>query len=107
PDHQRRINRRPTGVRVVGCKLLVCPTENAVDLSNQMIWWHYLVEIKREKELALPTFLPPHHGPLPRITSHSRNHGSTIASTRVLQHIRGEERTLQIRPVMSAYDPKM
>jgi hypothetical protein len=54
---------------------------------SAMSWWHYLVEIKRVKELALPTFLPPHHGPLPRITSHSRNHGSTIASTRVLQHI--------------------
>src|SRR6202008_2154850 len=32
---------------------------------------HYVVEIKRVKELPLSTLLPPHHGPLPRITSQS------------------------------------
>src|ERR1700747_3599335 len=36
-----------------------------------MIRRHYLVEIKRVKELPLSTLLPPHHGPLPRITSQS------------------------------------
>src|ERR1700720_4498784 len=51
-----------------------------------MIWWHHLVEIKRIKELALSTLLPPHHRPLPRIaTSIRRNHGSSIVSMRVLQ----------------------
>src|ERR1700720_3523581 len=58
-----------------------------------MIWWHHLVEIKRIKELALSTLLPPHHRPLPRIaTSIRRNHGSSIVSMRVLQvlqHNRG------------------
>src|SRR5271170_3540255 len=39
PDHQYRIDRRPTCVRVVGRKLLVHPIkiENAVDLPDQMI----------------------------------------------------------------------
>src|ERR1700720_3010441 len=59
-----------------------------------MIWWHHLVEIKRIKELALSTLLPPHHRPLPRIaTSIRRNHGSSIVSMRVLQllqHNRGK-----------------
>src|SRR5262245_5558220 len=36
-----------------------------------MIRRHYLVEIKRVKELPLSTLSPPHHGPLPRITSQS------------------------------------
>src|ERR1700756_5678738 len=36
-----------------------------------MIRRHYLVEIKCVKELPLSTLLPPHHGPLPRITSQS------------------------------------
>ena len=44
PDHQRRIDRRPTGARVVGRKLLVHPTkiENTVDLPDQMICRHHL-----------------------------------------------------------------
>src|SRR5262245_46872697 len=36
-----------------------------------MISRHHLVEIKRVKELPLSTLSPPHHGPLPRITSQS------------------------------------
>src|SRR6201993_2452141 len=53
--------------------LLVHPTQidHALDLPDQMIRRHYLVEIKRVKELPLSTLLPPHHGPLPRITSQS------------------------------------
>src|SRR5262249_39018221 len=54
-------------------KLLVHPTQidHAVDLPDQMIRRHYLVEIKRVKELPLSTLSPPHHGSLPRITSQS------------------------------------
>src|SRR5262249_61522705 len=87
--HQYRINRRSTCVRVIRCKLLVNPTqvEHRVDLPDQMISRHYLVEIKHVKEFALSTLSPPHHGSLPRITvSIRRNHGSPIVSTRVLQH---------------------
>jgi hypothetical protein len=39
--------------------------ENAVDLPDQMIGWHYLVEIKGIKKLALSAFPPTHHEPLP------------------------------------------
>src|SRR5215471_1028421 len=55
------------------CKLLVHPTQidHAVDLPDQMIRRHYIVEIKRVKELPLSALSPPHHGPLPRITSQS------------------------------------
>ena len=60
-------------MRVVGRKLLVHPTqiENTLDLSDQVIWWHHLVEVKRIKELALSAFPPPHHRPLPQITAQS------------------------------------
>src|SRR5581483_9301725 len=89
PDHQHRIDRRPTSVRVVSRKLLVHPIkiENAVDLSNQMIGRYRLVEIERVEELTLPALSPPHHRPLPANRSpDQRNHGSTAVSTRVLQH---------------------
>src|SRR5215471_263272 len=65
------IEGRP--IRVIRCKLLVHPTQidHAVDLPDQMIRRHYLVEIKHVKELPLSTLSPPHHAPLPRITSQS------------------------------------
>src|SRR6516225_7916975 len=55
-------------MRVVGRKLFVHPSqvEKPVDLSNQMICRHHLVQIKRIKELTLPAFPPTHHAPLPR-----------------------------------------
>src|SRR4029077_1141508 len=67
-DHQHWIDRGTTGVRVVSRKLLVNPTEieNAVDLADQMVQWHDLVEIKRIKELALLAFPSTHHEPLSR-----------------------------------------
>src|SRR5580692_5790212 len=73
PDHQHRINRRPTGVRVVRCKLPVYPIkiEDPVDLPNQMIRRHHLVEIERVEELTLSAPSPSHHRPLPRITPRS------------------------------------
>src|SRR5262249_32354812 len=53
-----------------------------------MIRRHYLVEIKRVKELLLSTLSPPHHGSTPaNHLSIRRNHGSPVASTTVLQHI--------------------
>ena len=54
-------------MRVVSRKLLVNPTEieNAVDLADQMVQWHDLVEIKRIKELALLAFPSTHHEPSP------------------------------------------
>src|SRR5579863_448420 len=88
PDHQHRINRRPTCVRVIGHKLLVHPIqiENAVDLPDQMICRYHLVEVKRVEELALSAFSPPHHRPPPESHPDPRNHPSNAVSTRVLQH---------------------
>jgi len=93
PDHQHRIDRGSTGVRVVRRKLLVHPTqiENGVDLAHQMVWWHHLIEIKGIKELTLSISSTPHHvASLPPINhSIERNHGSQIASMGVLQQNRG------------------
>jgi len=89
PDHQHRIDRGPTGVRVVRRKLLVHPTqiENAINLAHQMVRWHHLVEIKRIKELDLTILPPTHHASPPLISaSNQRNHGSRFASKGVLQH---------------------
>ncbi len=46
-------------MRVVRRKLLVHPTqiENAIDLADQMVRWHHLVEIKRIEELDLDRLL--------------------------------------------------
>jgi hypothetical protein len=57
PDHQHWIDRGPAGV--LRRKLLVHPTqiENAIDLADQMVSWHDLVEIKRIQELDL-TIIP-------------------------------------------------
>ena len=84
-----RINRGPPGVRVIRRKLLVHPTqiEHPVDLPDQMIGWHHLVEIERIEELALPAFLPSHHAPPPMVPNSSkRNHRSPRVSIGVLQH---------------------
>src|ERR1700758_5670657 len=83
PDHQHRIDRRPTCMRVVRCKLLVHPIkiENAVDLPDQMIRRYHLVEIKRVEELTLSALSPPHHRSLPANRSPEQpNHGSTAVS---------------------------
>ena len=92
PDHQHRIDRRPACVRVAGRKLLVHPIKigNAVDLPDQMIRRHPLVEIERVEELTLSALSPSHHATAPANRSPDpRNHGSTAVSTRVLQHNRG------------------
>src|SRR3974377_1210195 len=71
PDHQHWIDRRSACVRVIGSKLFVHPTkiENAVDLPDQMVGRHYLVEFERVEELTLIALSPPHHRPPPRITA--------------------------------------
>ena len=76
-------------MRVVRLKLLVHSTEveNAVDLPDQMVGRHYLVEIKRVKESTLSAFPPTHHEPLPLIhVSIQWNHRSRVLSIEVLQH---------------------
>src|ERR1700747_2197625 len=67
PDHQHRVNRGPTRVRVIRRQLLVHPTqiEQTVDLPHQMIGRNHFVELKRIEKLSLSFFPPPYHAPLP------------------------------------------
>src|SRR6202789_3338371 len=71
PDHQHRINRGPTRVRVIRRQFFVHPTqiEKTVDLPHQMIGRNHLVEIKQIEKLSLSFFPPPHHAPLPPMPS--------------------------------------
>src|SRR5664279_8492 len=63
--------------------------EQAVDLANQMIRRHHLIQIKGIKELALSVFPSTHHVPSPMMpASTERNHCSSINSIGVLQHNR-------------------
>jgi hypothetical protein len=49
--------------------------EHALDLPDQMVGRHHLVEIKRIEELTLSVFPPTHHAPLP--TMHTSINGIT------------------------------
>jgi hypothetical protein len=53
----------------VGPTLHPIQIKNAINLPDQMIGRHHLVEIKRIKELALSAFPPTHHEPLPPMPS--------------------------------------
>src|SRR5260370_17998558 len=55
PDHQHRIDRGSTGVRVVRCKLLVHPTqiENGADLAPHMVRRTHLIASKALKKPTL------------------------------------------------------
>src|SRR6516164_3579979 len=96
-------------MQVIGRELLVHPTqiENGIDLSNQMIWRHYLVQIKRIKELTLPDFPPPHHEPPPSESplqaTESRASDSLNESFATES---GLKRTFNQTLAKSAFDPK-
>ena len=78
PDHQHRIDRRPTYVPIVGRKLLCTQSRSTAPsiCLIEMIHRHHLVEIERVEEVALATLPPPHYRPLRRIAVLSqRNHG--------------------------------
>src|SRR5215813_1871317 len=83
-DHQLGIDRWPTVVRIMGCKLGMDPrqVENCSDLTNQVIVGNRLFKTKRVKQPTLVVIEPPHHRPTPpRIVSERRNHGSREPST--------------------------
>src|SRR4029079_8823991 len=92
PDHQHRINRRPTSVRVIRRELLVHPTqiEQPVDLPDQMIGWNHLVEIKRIEKLSLPILPPPHHALLPLMLSQP-------TESRIVSRLNGSFATQSLR----------
>src|SRR6516164_4522956 len=95
-------------MRVVGCKLLVHPSqvENAVDLSNQMIWRYYLIQIKRIKELGLAYSPPTHHEPLPRESLQATESWLSDRLNECFATHSPQKQTLGGGGSMSAFDPK-
>src|SRR5213082_746656 len=84
PDHQFRINRRPTHGRIMRCKFAAEPgkIESSIDLPYQMIFRDCVIELKLVEKLRLFALQPTHHGlPPPRFASARWNHGSPQAST--------------------------
>src|SRR2546423_1986857 len=84
PDHQFRIDRRPTRGRIMRCKFAAQPRkiESSIDLPHQMIFGDCVIELKLVEKLRLFALQPTHHGlPPPRFASARWNHGSPQAST--------------------------
>src|SRR3954468_10956725 len=84
PDHQFRIDRRPTYGRIMRCKFAAEPgkIESSIDLPHQMIFGNCVIELKLVEKLRLFALQPSHHGlPPPRFVSARWNHGSPQAST--------------------------
>src|SRR3989440_9148116 len=84
PDHQFRINRRPTHGRIMRCKFAAEPgkIESSIDLPYQMIFRDCVIELKLVEKLRLFALQSTHHGlPPPRLASARWNHGSPQAST--------------------------
>src|SRR5204862_7502752 len=84
PDHQFRINRRPTHGRIMRCKFAAEPgkIESSIDLPYQMIFRDCVIELKLVEKLRLFALQASHHGlPPPRFASARWNHGSPQAST--------------------------
>src|SRR5213079_7024 len=84
PDHQFRINRRPTHGRIMRCKFAAEPgkIESSIDLPYQMIFRDCVIELELVEKLRLFALQPTHHGlPPPRFASARWNHGSPQAST--------------------------
>src|SRR5436853_5942094 len=66
PDHQFRINRRPTHGRIMSCKFAAEPgkIESSIDLPHQMIFRDCIIELKLVEKLrlfapAVPSWLAP------------------------------------------------
>src|SRR5438477_3070448 len=94
PDHQFRINRRPTHRRIMRCKFAAEPgkIESSIDLPYQMIFRDCVIELKLVEKLRLFALQASHHGlPPPRFASARWNHGSPQASTDFCNKI-GHER---------------
>src|SRR4051795_6434495 len=84
PDHQFRIDRRPTRGRIMSCKFAAeqGKIESSINLSHQMIFGDCVIELKLVEKLRLFALQPSHHGlPAPRFVSARWNRGSPQAST--------------------------
>src|SRR4051794_1714946 len=69
PDHQLRINRRPTDLAVEGSQLLAQVSQHLrhhrIDPAQQMARRNAFFEVEQVKQLALIDRLPTHHGKPP------------------------------------------
>src|SRR6202042_1896037 len=84
PDHQFRINRRPTHRRIMRCKFAAKPgqIESNVDLPHHVIFGNRIAKTKLVEQLTLVTLQTAHHGSTPpRFASTQRNHASRPLST--------------------------
>src|SRR3954451_6929258 len=100
PDHQFRVDRRPTHGRIMSCKFAAQPgkIESSIDLPHQMIFGDCVIELKLVEKLRLFALQPTHHGlPPPRFASARWNHGSPQASTDFCNKI-GTSRALRSIP---------
>src|SRR5438045_2330916 len=108
PDHQFRVDRRPTHGRIMSCKFAAEPgkIESSIDLPHQMIFGDCVIELKLVEKLRLFALQPTHHGlPPPRFVSARWNHGSPQASTDFCNKI-GTFRTCRDSLTMSAHGGK-
>ena len=84
PDHQFRINRRPTEGAVKWRKFPVNPTriQHRVNASNQVVRRDNLIKAELVEKLLLASCLPPHHRPISTaVASKKRNHCSHKIAT--------------------------
>src|SRR5438045_4232129 len=66
PDHQFRIDRRPTHGRIMRGKFAAKPgqIESSIDLPHQVIFGHRVAKMKLVEQLTLVTLQTAYHGPL-------------------------------------------
>src|SRR5882724_4957263 len=64
PDHQFRIDRRPTHGRIMRGKFAAKPgqIESSIDLPHQVIFGHRVAKMKLVEQLTLVTLQTAHHG---------------------------------------------
>jgi hypothetical protein len=94
PDHQFRIDRRPTRGRIVRCQFGAKPRKikSSIDLPHQMIFGNRVAKMKLVEQLTLATLQTAHHGSTsPRFASTQRNHASWPLSTDFRNKIGQEE----------------
>ena len=83
PDHQHRIDRRSSGMRIVRRQLGSNPRQikDASDGAHQVIVRHHRFEVERIEQLSLMLAYPPHHHAAPPMFVSARlNHCSLVAS---------------------------
>src|SRR5512133_3411486 len=99
PDHQLRINRGPTSMTIVGCKLRPQPREikHRIDLAQQVIGGDALFKSKSVEKPTLRSRMLSHHRRLHRfaIRATSMESRFAAAANRKFFNKIGQKQTLQ------------